>query len=135
MANFAGVLAYFWIMRGEEGILQVRALPRTMGSCTAEKMQRILANQLFSQHAKLNMASFVLYLLGHFGLKCRMVEFCAEAHSNQHSAISQDQKQQQKQIHFIPKRYIGAGAKGAEENMLEPYANYAVIAQVHANLG
>jgi hypothetical protein len=29
----------------------------------------------------------------------------------------------------------GADAKGAEENMLEPYANQALVTQVHANLG
>jgi len=40
-----------------------------MGSCTPRKMQKILANQLFSQHAKLNMAGFALYLLDGFGLR------------------------------------------------------------------
>jgi len=33
-----------------------------MGTCTAGKLQRILASDVFSQHAKLNMAAFVLYL-------------------------------------------------------------------------
>jgi hypothetical protein len=32
-------------------------------SCPSGKLQRILVSELFSQHAKLNMASFVLYLL------------------------------------------------------------------------
>jgi hypothetical protein len=50
-----------------------------MGSCTAGKMQRILANQQFSQHAKLNMASFVLYLLVCFALRCMMVELRPKA--------------------------------------------------------
>jgi len=39
-------------------------------------MQRILASGVFSQHAKLNMAGFVLYLLGPFTVRCRMVELC-----------------------------------------------------------
>ena len=64
------------------------------------------------------MAGFVLYLLDHFGLRCRMVELCSkapiinlptgnvegdsamdrkEAFSSQHSAISQNQDQNQKQ--------------------------------------
>jgi hypothetical protein len=37
-------------------------------------MQTILANKLFFQHAKLNMAGFVLYLLVSFALRCMMVE-------------------------------------------------------------
>jgi hypothetical protein len=52
-----------------------------MGRCTAEKLQRILASSVFSQHAKLNMADFVLYLPVGFGLRCRMVEL--------HSKVSQ----------------------------------------------
>ena len=90
-----------------------------MGSCTSGKLQRILASQLFSQHAKLNMAGFVLYLLGDFGLRCRMVELHPktkkmsspagkngkvgsamdrkEALSNRHSAVSRNQDQDQKQ--------------------------------------
>jgi hypothetical protein len=69
---------------------------RCMGRCTAGKLQRILASGAFSQHAKLNMAGFVLYLRDHFGLRCRMVELhpkarkielaAGEAVSNQHSA-------------------------------------------------
>jgi hypothetical protein len=64
------------------------------------------------------MAGFVLYLLDHFALRCRMVEFCSkapiinlpagnvegdsamdgkEALSSQHSAISQNHDQNQKQ--------------------------------------
>jgi len=35
------------------------------------KSQRILANAVFSQHAKLNMAAFVLYLPVCFGLICK----------------------------------------------------------------
>jgi hypothetical protein len=50
-----------------------------MGACTAGKLQRILASSVFSQHAKLNMASFALYLLGHFALRCRMVELHPKA--------------------------------------------------------
>ena len=34
----------------------------SMGICTCEKLQRILASMEFSQHAKWNMAGFVLYL-------------------------------------------------------------------------
>ena len=34
----------------------------SMGRCTAGKLQRILADTRFSQHAKWNMAGFVLYL-------------------------------------------------------------------------
>jgi len=49
---------------------------KSMGTCTAGKMQRILAREQISQHAKLNMAGFVLYLLVRFGLRCRMVELC-----------------------------------------------------------
>jgi hypothetical protein len=45
----------------------------SMGRCTAGKLQRILASVAVSQHAKLNMASFVLYLLVCFALRCRMV--------------------------------------------------------------
>jgi hypothetical protein len=45
-----------------------------MGTCPSEKLQRILASALFSQHAKLNMATFALYLLVCFALRCRMVE-------------------------------------------------------------
>jgi hypothetical protein len=41
----------------------------TLGRCTAGKLQRILASMPFSQHAKLNMARFVLYLLGQFALR------------------------------------------------------------------
>jgi hypothetical protein len=52
-----------------------------MGRCTAEKLQRILASSVFSQHAKLNMADFVLYLPVCFDLRCRMVEL--------HSKVSQ----------------------------------------------
>jgi hypothetical protein len=48
---------------------------RSIGGRTPGKLQRILANQLFSQHAKLNMAGFVLYLLDGFALRCTMVEF------------------------------------------------------------
>jgi hypothetical protein len=44
-----------------------------------QKLQRILADGAFSQHAKLNMASFVLCLLHHFGLRCRMVELHPKA--------------------------------------------------------
>jgi hypothetical protein len=40
-----------------------------MGICPSEKLQRILASQCFSQHAKLNMAGFVRYLLGGFALR------------------------------------------------------------------
>jgi hypothetical protein len=47
-----------------------------MGSCTARKLQRILAIALLSQHAKTNMAYFVLSLRGIFLLKCRLVEVC-----------------------------------------------------------
>jgi hypothetical protein len=50
-----------------------------MGSCTAGKLQRILASARISQHAKLNMAGFVLYLLGHFPVRCRMVELHPKA--------------------------------------------------------
>ena len=39
------------------------AISRAMGACTPGKLQRILASAFFSQHAKLNMAGFVLYLL------------------------------------------------------------------------
>jgi len=35
---------------------------KSMGSCTSGKLQRILISGVFSQHAKLNMAGFVLYL-------------------------------------------------------------------------
>jgi hypothetical protein len=45
-----------------------------MGRCTAGKMQRILASEEISQHAKLNMAGFVLYLPRCVGLRYRMVE-------------------------------------------------------------
>jgi hypothetical protein len=38
-------------------------------------LQRILASARISQHAKLNMAGFVLSLQDHVGLRCRMVEF------------------------------------------------------------
>jgi len=48
-------------------------------SCTSGKLQRILASAHFSQHAKLNMASFVLYLLGCFAVKFKMVEVCSKA--------------------------------------------------------
>jgi hypothetical protein len=51
----------------------------SMDRCTAGKLQRILANEQFSQHAKLNMAVFVLYLLANFGLRCRMVELHPKA--------------------------------------------------------
>jgi hypothetical protein len=47
---------------------------RNMGTCTPGKLQRILASGSFSQHAKLNMAGFVLYLPVRFGLRYRMVE-------------------------------------------------------------
>jgi hypothetical protein len=94
-------------------------------------MQRILANKLFFQHAKLNMAGFVLYLLVCFALRCMMVELRPkarkielpagnvernndamdrkEALSSQHSAISQNQKdpgqkQQQTQDFLSPKQ-------------------------------
>jgi hypothetical protein len=50
-----------------------------MGRCTAGKLQRILASAHFSQHAKMNMAGFVLYLLVCFGLRCRMVELHPKA--------------------------------------------------------
>lgn len=50
-----------------------------MGRCTAGKLQRILVNQHFPQHAKLNMASFVLYLPPCFALRFRMVGVCSKA--------------------------------------------------------
>jgi hypothetical protein len=89
------------------------------GQVYCRKDARILASGVFSQHAKLNMASFVLYLLDHFGLRCRMVELCSKAptinlpagnaegdsameaaFSNQHSAVSEKQNQQQHQRRF-----------------------------------
>jgi hypothetical protein len=58
-----------------------RPFPERIGSCTVGKLQRILANRRFSQHAKLNMAGFVLYLLGSFALRCRMVSVCPKIKS------------------------------------------------------
>jgi hypothetical protein len=58
-----------------------RPFPERIGSCTVVKLQRILANRRFSQHAKLNMAGFVLYLLGSFALRCRMVSVCPKIKS------------------------------------------------------
>jgi hypothetical protein len=57
-----------------------------MGRCTAVKMQRILANKLFFQQAKLNMAGFVLYLLVCFALRCMMVELRPKARKNEFPA-------------------------------------------------
>jgi hypothetical protein len=78
-------------------------------------MQRILADRQFFQHAKLNMASFVLYLLVCFVLRCMMVELRPKARkielpagnvegdsamdtafSSQHSAFSENQHQNQR---------------------------------------
>jgi uncharacterized membrane protein YjjP (DUF1212 family) len=61
-------------MVDQPGMGERRPFPTGTGSCTAGKLQRILANAGISQHAKLNMAGFALYLLGRFGLRCRMVE-------------------------------------------------------------
>jgi uncharacterized membrane protein YjjP (DUF1212 family) len=55
--------------------LNNRMFPRVIGIGTAGKLQSILATHLFSQHAKLNMAGFVLYLLDDFALRCTMVGF------------------------------------------------------------
>jgi hypothetical protein len=68
---------------------QVPFRERMMGRCTAGKLQRILASSAFSQHAKLNMAVFVLYLPVCFGLRYRMVEFCPNHLAGQPSAFSQ----------------------------------------------
>jgi hypothetical protein len=101
--------------------LDSRALWRTgckrpaQGTCTVGKMQRILADRQFFQHAKLNMASFVLYLLVCFALRCMMVELRPKARkielpagnvegdsamdtafSSQHSAFSENQHQNQR---------------------------------------
>ena len=65
-----------------------------MGICTPGKMQRILASQLFLQHAKLNMAGFVLYLLGGFALRYKMVELHPK-NKKKHSAVSQNHYQDQ----------------------------------------
>jgi hypothetical protein len=87
-------------------------------------MQRILANGDFSQHAKLNMAGFVLYLLDHFGLRWRMVELHLKARKiepprgiwkgrqrpwKQQSAYSQNQEP------FTAKPLHGAGAEDAKD--------------------
>jgi hypothetical protein len=54
-----------------------------MGSCTAGKMQRILASVEISQHAKMNMAGFVLYLPTSFALRYRMVGVCPKNKKNE----------------------------------------------------
>jgi hypothetical protein len=61
--------------------------PRVIGSCTTGKSQRISASSDFFQHAKLNMAGFVLYLLDDFALRCRMVGFHSKT-KKKHSAVS-----------------------------------------------
>jgi hypothetical protein len=61
--------------------------PRVIGSCTTGKSQRISASSDFFQHAKLNMAGFVLYLLDDFALRCRMVGFHSKT-KKKHSALS-----------------------------------------------
>ena len=43
------------------------------------KVAKNFGQYAFSQHAKLNMASFVLYLPVCFGLRFRMVEVCSKA--------------------------------------------------------
>ena len=67
----------------------------------------------------------MLYLLVDFGLRYRMAISSRhsaisqkEAPSNQQLALSQSKNQEQRQNHFT--------AKGAEENMLEPYANWGL---------
>jgi hypothetical protein len=49
------------------------------------------------------------------------VEFCAEAHSNQHSVKTQGDSKSKSIL--TPKPLHGADAKGAEKDMLKPYAN------------
>jgi hypothetical protein len=105
----------------------VQPIEGPMGRCTAGKLQRILASAGISQHAKLNMAGFVLYLLDQFALRCRMVELhpkarkiefpggnteagsAMEALSNQHSAVSENQQQHQK-------RFTTEGTENTEES-------------------
>jgi hypothetical protein len=77
-----------------------------IGSCPSGKLQRILANQLFSQHANLNMAGFVLYLLGSFALRC-----------SQHPAVSSQQSVKRKPTSKAFYRTRRPGRKA------EPYAH------------
>jgi hypothetical protein len=55
-----------------------------------QSCERILANVEISQHAKLDMAGFALYLLAGFNLRCRMVEFRSKHLAGQPSAFSQE---------------------------------------------
>jgi hypothetical protein len=49
-----------------------------MGSALL-KVTKDFGQSVNFHYAKLNMAGFVLHLLPHFALRCRMVELCAKA--------------------------------------------------------
>ena len=100
-----------------------------MGSVLPESYKEFWPVSLFSQHAKLNMASFVLYLCVCFGLRCKMVEFHPKTkRSIQQSALSIQPKPKTNFRSVLPQRTQRRGRKA------EPYARTSKGSKAHLTI-
>jgi hypothetical protein len=73
--------------------------PGGNGQVYCRKVAKNFGHSVFSQHAKLNMAGFVLYFLGGFSLRYKMAGVHPRAASNQYSAVSETKTKS-----FLPQR-------------------------------